>query len=111
MEPPPRSEPATETRNIGLVVGGSVLGVAGLGLSVFGSLMFGLSANEGSSNERAGGETFAAALLVPGVLALAGGIAMIVVGAQQVPVGQPAKAAWAPQVSVGPTSARVVWSF
>ena len=86
-------------RSVGMMVGGIVLVSAGAVVSTLGSLMFFSeqsvdcacpSGGYCSCGDTGGDDGGAAALLIGGLLAIGGGIPLIVIGARKVPVIDPA---------------------
>jgi hypothetical protein len=89
-------------RSPGMIVAGSILaGVSAIGIGPIGIGIFAFSAPSFTE-----GRVLGAALMGAGVLGIAGGITLIVVGAQKVPVGSARV-----ELSIGPTNLSVQGNF
>jgi hypothetical protein len=90
------------------MVAGIVL-TAGSGAAGLTGLVFAYRGIWGSTTDEE--ETLTAVLMVGGVVGVAAGILMILIGAEQVPVGAGRAAALAPRIVLAPSGTALAWSF
>ena len=92
----------------GLMVAGIVL-TAASGTAGVSGLLFASKGLFGSISDKE--EAATAAVMIGGVVGAAAGILMILIGADEVPVGAGRVAALAPRIVLAPRRAGLAWSF
>ncbi len=91
---------------LAVMILGAILVPVGTGLVVFGSADGGCDHHDTDKVCTAGGATFGV-----GLVALAGGITMMVIGGAKVPDEGPPQAWWVPRPQISPRAGSLTWTF